>query len=81
MAYRKIYIALDCQNDEEAKKMQQVAEEISAAFAMSAKDVLEVYPYVKKNAKLIRNSIRTLSQKGLKGIGSIAAEMVANFKK
>lgn len=80
MAYKKIYIALNCKDAEEAKKMQQAAEDLSATFAMSAGDILAIYPYVKKNARLIRNTIQTLSQKGVRGLGSIVADMMANFK-
>jgi DUF2075 family protein len=81
MAYRKIYIAIDCKDNEEAARMQKAAEDLSASFGMSATDILKVYPYIKKNARLIRNSMNTLIQRGCKGMGSIAADMIANFKR
>lgn len=81
MAYRKIYIAVDCKDADEAKRMQMAAEDLSASFAMPATEILKVYPYVKKNVRLIKNTMNTLMQKGIKGIGSIAADMIANFKR
>ena len=51
MAYRKIYIAIDCKDNEEAARMQKAAEDLSASFGMSATDILKVYPYIKKNFK------------------------------
>lgn len=80
MAYRKIYIAIDCKDAEEAKQIQMAAEDLSATFAMSAGEILKVYPYVKKNVRLIKNTMNTLMQKGIRGVGSIAADMIRNFK-
>lgn len=81
MAFRKIYIALDCKDAEEAKRMQKAAEQLSATFGMSAGDILEIYPYVMKNAGLIKSTIRTLATEGFKGIGKVVASLMANFRK
>lgn len=81
MAYRKIYVAIDCKDADEARQMQKAAENLSSTFGMSASDILEIYPYMMKNAGLIKTSIRTLSRDGFKGIGSIVANLMKNFRK
>ena len=80
MAYRKIYIALDCKSDEEAKRMQKAAEQLSSTFGMSAGDILELYPYVIKNSGLIKTTIKTLAKEGFKGIGKVVAMLMTNFR-
>lgn len=81
MAFRKIYIALDCKDAEEAKRMQKAAEDLSATFGMSAGDILEIYPYVMKNSGLIKSTIRTLAKEGFKGIGKVVSNLMTNFRK
>ena len=81
MGFKKIYIALDCKDAEEAQRVQKAAEQLSSAFGMSASDILEVYPYVMKNAGLIKHAVRTLSKDGLKGVGGVVAYMMRNLKK
>lgn len=81
MAYRKIYIALDCKDAEEAQQVQKAAEQLSATFGMSAKDILDIYPSVMKNAGLIKTTIRTLSKEGFRGIGKVVASLMTNLKK
>ena len=81
MGYRKIYMAIDCRNDEEAQKVQKIAEDMSMIFGLSAKDIINIYPSVKSNAGLIKNSIKTLSRDGLKGIGKVVTYMMSNFKR
>ena len=46
MGYRKVYIAVWCDSEEEATKVQKVAEDLSATFKLTAKDLvglLELY--------------------------------------
>lgn len=81
MGFRKIYIALDCKDAEEAQRMQKAAEHLSSTFGMSASDILEVYPYVIKNAGLIKSTIKTLSKEGITGIGSVVVGLMKNFRR
>ena len=81
MGYRKIYLAIDCRSEEDAQKVQKIAEELSMMFSLSAKDIIAIYPSIKNNSGLIKTSIKTLSKDGLKGVGKVVSYLFANFKK
>lgn len=81
MGYRKIYMAIDCRNDEEAQQVQKIAEDLSMMFSLSAKDIIAIYPSVKSNVGLIKTSIKTLSRDGMKGVGKVVSYLFTNFKK
>ena len=81
MGYRKIYLAIDCRSDEDAQKVQKIAEDLSMMFGLSAKDIIVLYPSIKANSGLIKTSLKTLSREGFKGVGKIVSYMIANFKK
>lgn len=81
MGYRKIYLAIDCRTDEEAQQVQKIAEDMSAIFSLSAKDIISIYPAVKNNSGLIKTAIKTLSKEGIKGVGKVVAYMMSNFRR
>jgi hypothetical protein len=81
MGYRKIYMAIDCRNEDEAQKVQKIAEDLSTMFALSARDIISIYPSVKSNSGLIKTAIKTLSKEGLRGVGKVVTYMMSNFKK
>ena len=81
MAYRKIYIAVDCENDAEALAVQAFAKEVSQMFQLKASDILHMSPLVKKNGALILKTIKTISMEGTKGIVKIVPYFMANVKK
>lgn len=81
MGYRKIYVAIDCRSDDEAKQVQKIAEDLSMMFSLSASDIIAIYPSVKSNSGLIKTSIKTLSKDGMKGVGKVVSYLFANFKK
>lgn len=81
MAYRKIYIAIDCNSDAETVAVQAFAEEFSQMFQLKATDVLKVAPIVRKNGALLMRTIRTISAEGTKGIAKMIPYFFANVKK
>ncbi len=80
MGYRKIYLAIDCRSDEEAQKVQKVAEDLSMMFSLSAKDIIGFYPAIKENAGLIKTSIKALSREGMKGLAKVIPAVISKFK-
>lgn len=81
MAYRKIFIAIDCANEEEAQAVQTVAKEASQILRLQARDILKIAPAAKKNSALIAKTIKTISSEGMKGVAKIIPFFIANFKK
>ena len=81
MGYRKVYIAVWCDSEEEVAKVQKVAEDLSARFKLTAKDLIGLHPMIQKNGQLIISAIRTISREGPSGVMKMAPQFVKNFKK
>lgn len=81
MGFRKIYLAIDCRSDEEATEVQRIAEDISMSFDLSAKQIIEYYPMVKKNKGVIKVAVKTLIEEKFKGVGKVVAYLMQNIRK
>jgi hypothetical protein len=81
MSLRKIYLAVDCRNDEEAAQVQKIAEDVSMNFDIPAKEIIEYYPMIKKNKGVIKVAVKTLVQEKFKGVGKVVAYLMQNMKK
>ena len=81
MGYRKVYIAVWCDSEDEANKVQKVAEDLSVTFRLTAKDLIGLHPLIQKNGQLIISAVRTISKEGLPGVMKMAPQFVKNFKK
>jgi hypothetical protein len=81
MAYRKIYIAIDCASEAEAVAVQEFGKEVSALFQMKAADVLRIAPAVKKNSGLLRFAAKTIATEGTRGLAKVIPYFMANVKK
>jgi hypothetical protein len=46
---RKIYVAVYCDDEEQATAVQNIAKEASSIFNFSAVDIMGIYPMIKKN--------------------------------
>ena len=67
-SYRKIYIAVLCENDAEAEQVQNVAKDLSGTFRLSAKDLIGIHPLIVKNGQLIGPAVRTIAKDGMAGV-------------
>lgn len=81
MAYRKIFFAIDCNNEAEVEALQQFAKELSQTLRLKSADVLKLAPAIRKNRDLLAHTIRTISADGVKGVMKIVPYFVSNFKK
>lgn len=81
MAYRKVFIAVDCTNEAEFEAIQQFGKELSSIMKLRASDVLRIAPMVRKNSGLIMTVIRTISAEGAKGVAKMIPYFMANVKK
>lgn len=66
--YKKIYIAVDCENEQEQQLVQNIAQDISQSFTIKAKDLIGFYPTIQKNKALLNTVIKTVSREGKKGL-------------
>lgn len=79
MAHRKIIIAVDCDNDAQQAAVQEIAKEISTTFQISAADLINFYPFVKKNKALLYSAVKTVSKEGKKGVMKLIPMLIKNL--
>lgn len=68
MAYKKVIIAVDCENEAEQQKVQEIAKDLSETLRLKAKELISFYPFVQKNRGLIFAVVDTMSKEGKKGL-------------
>lgn len=71
MAYKKITIAVDCENEQEQQMVQVFAKDLSEILRLKAKDLIDIYPTLQKNKGLIFSVVNTISKEGKKGLFKI----------
>ena len=81
MAFRKIFIAVDCKNEAEVEAVQQFAKELSQVLQLKSSDILRLAPAIRKNRDLLVYTVRTIASDGIKGVMKIAPYFVSNFKR
>lgn len=74
--YRKVYIAVICDSEEELKAVQKVAEDISSTFRLSAKDLIAIHPVIKNNGQLIGSAVRTIAKEGMAGVMKVVPQLM-----
>jgi hypothetical protein len=47
----KIFIAVYCDDEAQAAQVQDIAKDMSSTFQIQAKDIIGLYPLVKKNRR------------------------------
>lgn len=68
MAYKKVILAVDCENEEEQQMVQAIAKDISGTFRLKAKELIDFYPMLQKHKALLYTAITTISREGKKGL-------------
>lgn len=68
MAYKKVIIAVDCENEQEQQMVQAMAKELSETLQLKAKDLINFYPVLQKNKGLIYTAMQIISKEGKKGL-------------
>ena len=74
--YRKVYIAIICEDDDEYAQVQKVAQDLSGTFRLSAKDLIKAYPMIRNNGVLIAKSMRTIAREGMSGIAKVIPQLL-----
>ena len=75
--YRKVYIAVMCEDAEDQRQAQKVAEELSGILRLSAKSLIAMYPAIKKNGNVIGNAFRTIATQGNKGLLKVLPSLLS----
>lgn len=75
-SYRKVYLAIYCEDEAEYAQAQRVAEDISKTFRLAAKDLIRAQPIIVNNGKLIGDAVRTISKEGMSGVAKVLPKLI-----
>ena len=64
---RKIYMAVYCDNDEQALAVQNVTKEFCSMFTIDAVDLLAIYPKIKEKRGVLKDAAKVITKEGKKG--------------
>ena len=71
MGFKKLTIAVNCNNIEEQQKSQTILDELSNILRLNADDLIKAAPLIRKNQSVIFKMFKTISAGGAKSIASI----------
>lgn len=71
MALRKIYLAVDCDNDQERDMVQEMANEISNMRVLKGRSILNMLPIFQRNQSELIELFQMVSKGGVKSLLSI----------
>ena len=71
MGFRRLNIAVDCENPKEMEQAQIILDELSTILRLNAKDLIKSAPMIRKNQSVIFEIFKTISTGGAKSIASI----------
>ena len=78
---RKIFIAVYCDDEAQAVQVQDIAKDMSSTFQIQAKDIIGLYPLVKKNRSILRNAINAIAKDKMAGAMKVLPSLVGMFFK
>ena len=79
---RKIFIAVYCDDEAQAAMAQDIAKEISSSFQIQAKDLIGIWPMIKKNKATLRNAVSAIAKDKMAGAMKVLPSIVSMmFKK
>lgn len=70
---RKVYIAVECENDQEKELVQELAKEISNMRVLKANSILRMVPMFQKHRNELIELFNMVANGGLKSIFSVRA--------
>lgn len=70
MGFWKVYIAVDCENEQEYQQVQQAAKDISNMRILKGKDILSMLAMFAKYRSEMTELFRMISQGGVKSLMS-----------
>lgn len=71
MAYRKIYLAVDCTDDAQRDAVQKICNEISNMRVLDATRIQSMYPFFRQHQNELQQIFSLVKDKGVKGLISM----------
>lgn len=71
MAIRKLYIAIECADDAQKARLQQILDELSNSRILTADKIISAYPMYKERENDLRQLFSMISNGGVKALMSV----------
>ena len=82
MALRKLYIVVDCENDEQKEAVQTAFNELSNTRALTSRTVISMYPFFKKHRDDLFELFNMVKTGGVKSLLSVrGGTLINNLRK
>lgn len=76
MALRKLYIVLDCDDDQQKEQVQSLLNEVSNARMLNGRQLVSMAPIIQRNRADITELFNMIRQGGIKAIMSIKGGLI-----
>lgn len=76
MALRKIYLAVECANDQERDAVQGIANELSNMRVMNASSIIKMMPLVEKHKAEFTQLFQMITRDGISSLMPIRGGML-----
>lgn len=82
MALRKLYIVVDCEDDEQKEAVQTALKELSTAYAITSRNIISMYPFFKKHQSELIELFGMIKTGGIKSLLSVrGGTLINNLRK
>lgn len=82
MALRKLYIVVDCEDDEQKEAVQTAFNELSNTRALTSRSIISMYPFFQKNRESLMELFRMIKDGGIKSLLSMrGGTLINNIRK
>lgn len=68
---RKLFIAIDCDDDAQVQAIQQELNELSNSRVLTGRKIMSMLPYYKSHRNTLNELLKLVSQGGIKGVLSV----------
>lgn len=68
---RKLFIAIDCDDDAQVQAIQQELNELSNSRVLTGRKIMSMLPYYKSHRNTLNELFKLVSQGGIKGVLSV----------
>lgn len=82
MALKKLYIVVDCENDEQKEAVQNALNELSNSRILTSRKIISMYPFWKKHQSELVELFNMIKTGGIKSLLSVrGGALINNLRK
>lgn len=78
MALRKLYIVVDCEDDEQKNAVQNALNELSNTRVLTSRSIISMYPFFKKHQAELVELFGMIKNGGIKSLLSVRGGTLIN---